>query len=119
MLLLSGCAAPPPPRPSAPKVAHPAIRVGSILSGRKNLIKQVRPVYPKEARKQRIQGVVRFKVLITTAGEVTNIEVVQGHVLLIPAALAAVKQWRYAPVLLNGEPVEVKGQIDMNFTLNQ
>jgi protein TonB len=42
-----------------------------------------------------------------------------GHPLLVQAATEAVRQWRYKPTLLNGEPVEVVTQIDVNFTLNQ
>jgi protein TonB len=47
-----------------------------------------------------------------------NLSVASGHPLLVPAALDAVRQWRYRPTLLNGEPVEVITQIDVNFTLN-
>jgi protein TonB len=92
--------------------------IGSIPVSSK-LITQVRPVYPKEAKKNRVQGVVSFNVTITKTGEVRNIEVLKGDPLLVPAALEAVKQWHYTPVLLNSEPVEVRTQIDISFTLNQ
>ena len=118
LILLSGCASPPPPKAPKAQADGPRITIGGPIGGCK-LIHQVRAVYPKEAKKKRIQGVVRFSALITKTGEVTNIEVMEGHPLLIPAALKAVEQWRYSPCLLNSEPVEVKTQIDINFTLNQ
>jgi protein TonB len=98
---------------------RPPITIGSPISNSNRLITQVRPIYPEEAKKKRIQGVVSFRVLITKAGEVRDIEVLKGDPMLVPAALNAVKQWRYSPFLLNSEPVEIKTQIDINFTLNQ
>jgi protein TonB len=93
--------------------------IGSTL-GCNKLITQVRPVYPREAKKKRIQGTVSFRAPVTKTGELRNIEVLKGDPLLIPAALKAVKQWRYTPCLLfNSEPVEIITQIDLNFNLNQ
>lgn len=83
------------------------------------LIHQVRPVYPKEARRKHIQGTVRFNVVISKTGEVGQIHLISGNPILVPAAMEAVKQWQYAPTLLNRDPVEVKTTIDINFTLNQ
>jgi protein TonB len=57
--------------------------------------------------------------LIAKDGTVQQLEVMSGHPLLVQAALDAVKQWRYRPTLLNGEPVEVDTTIDVIFTLNQ
>ena len=57
--------------------------------------------------------------IIGKDGTIQNLKVVSGHPLLVPAALEAVKQWVYQPTLLNGEPVEVVTQIDVNFTLSQ
>jgi protein TonB len=74
-------------------------------------------VYPPEARQARIQGLVRFDVLIGPDGHVTNLTLVSGHPLLVPAAQEVVKDWVYKPTLLNGQPVEVQTQIDVNFTL--
>lgn len=119
LFLLSGCAPPPPP-----KVTRPAdskrrqITVGSTLDCGK-LTTQVRPVYPKEAKKKRIQGTVHLRVLITKTGELRNIEVLKGDPQLIPAALKAVKQWRYTPCLIDSEPVEIITVIDIDFNLNQ
>jgi protein TonB len=83
------------------------------------LIHQVRPVYPKEAKSKRIQGTVKFDVVISKTGVVSELHVVSGNPILVSAAMDAVKQWRYAPTLLNGEAVDVKTTIDINFTLNQ
>jgi protein TonB len=96
----------------------PRIPVGSILQSAK-LIRQPKPVYPELARRVRIQGVVMLHALISRDGTIENLQVVSGHPLLVPSALEAVKQWAYQPTLLNGEPVEVETDIDVNFTLSQ
>jgi protein TonB len=83
------------------------------------LVSQPRPVYPPLAKQARIQGVVRFTAIIGRDGTIQNLTLVSGHPLLVSSAQEAVKQWRYKPTLLNGEPVEVVTQIDVNFTLNQ
>jgi protein TonB len=108
-------APPPPPVKRAPPPPK-RIRVGGAVS-RANLIRQVRPVYPPLARQARIQGTVKLTAIISKTGSIEKLEVLQGHPLLIPAALFAVKQWRYRPTLLNGQPVEVVTQVDVNFTL--
>ncbi|MDX2153030.1 MAG: energy transducer TonB [Bryobacteraceae bacterium] len=115
-------AAPPPPPPpvkEAPKPVTPQrIKVGGNVQQAK-LIRQPRPVYPPLAKQARIQGTVRFNAIIGKDGTIQNLTVVTGHPLLVPSALEAVKQWVYQPTLLNGEPVEVVTQIDVNFTLSQ
>ena len=82
-------------------------------------VQQPRPVYPPLAQEARISGVVRLNAIIGTDGTVQNLTVASGHPVLVPAALEAVKQWVYAPTLLNGQPVEVVTQIEVNFTLSQ
>ena len=111
--------APPPPPPVKKKAAPPPkrIRVGGSVQ-RANLIRQVRPVYPPLARQARIQGTVKLTAIIAKDGTIQKLEVLSGHPLLIPSALSAVKQWRYRPTLLNGQPVEVVTQVDVNFTLS-
>jgi protein TonB len=94
------------------------IRVGGNVQ-QANLIDKPRPVYPPEAKQARIQGQVRFNVIIGADGHVENIEVVSGHPLLVAAAMDAVRQWVYRPTLLNGQPVEVETVVDVNFTLAQ
>jgi len=83
------------------------------------LIAQPRPMYPPLAKQARIQGVVELNAVIGKDGTVGSLSVVKGHPLLVQAAIDAVKQWRYKPTLLNGEPVEVQTTIDVNFTLSQ
>ena len=81
------------------------------------LAKRVSPDYPATARAARIQGMVILKVNIDKEGNVYNLETVSGHPLLVPAAIDAVKQWKYTPYLLNGTPVEVETQVQVTFTL--
>ena len=79
------------------------------------LIYRVEPAYPPLAKQARIQGVVVMTALIDKGGNVQNLQVVSGHPLLAPAAIEAVKQWRYKPFLLNGQPVEVETTVTVNF----
>lgn len=82
------------------------------------LIKRVNPVYPDEARHGRIQGQVVLQVEIDQNGDMRNVTLVSGHPLLAPAAIEAVKQWKYKPYLLEGQPVVVETQVTVNFTLS-
>jgi protein TonB len=110
---------PPPPKKEEPKPVTPQrIRVGGNVSAA-NLIRRVTPVYPQLAKQARIQGTVRFTAIIGKDGTIQNLQLVSGHPLLVASAQDAVKQWVYRPTLLNGEPVEVVTQIDVNFTLSQ
>ena len=109
--------APPPPPKKKPPPTPKRIRVGGAVQ-RANLIRQVKPVYPALARQARIQGTVRLTAIIAKNGFIEELQVLGGHPLLVPSALQAVKQWRYKPTLLNGQPVEVVTQIDVNFTLS-
>ena len=94
------------------------IRVGGNVQQMK-LVYKPRPTYPPEAKQARIQGVVKLQATIGKDGSIQNLEVISGHPLLVPAALEAVRQWVYETTLLNGNPVEVVTQIDVNFTLSQ
>ncbi|HLH18739.1 MAG TPA: TonB family protein [Bryobacteraceae bacterium] len=107
---------PPPPPGSSGSAAR--IRVASDVQAR-NLISQPPPVYPPLARQARIEGAVRLGAIIDKDGRVQNLQVISGHPLLIPAAIEAVKQWVYQPTLLNGQPVQVQTEIQVNFTLSQ
>jgi protein TonB len=111
-------AAPPPPPSLQKNVQTPRLRIGGIVQSAK-LIRQPKPVYPQPAKQVRIQGVVKLHALISREGTIENLQVVSGHPLLVRSALEAVKQWAYQPTLLNGEPVEVETDIDVNFTLSQ
>ena len=94
------------------------IRVGANVQ-RANLIEQPVPVYPPAAKAARIQGLVRFTVIIGKDGHVKNIQLVSGPPELVQAAQDAVKNWVYRPTLLNGNPIEVVTTVDVNFTLSQ
>jgi periplasmic protein TonB len=102
----------------APKIATPQrVRVSSgVQSGL--LVRKVNPSYPPLARQARIQGTVILQAEISKDGNITNLQLISGHPMLAPAAIEAVKQWKYRPYLLNGEPVEVETTIQVNFTLS-
>ncbi|MGA1984860.1 MAG: energy transducer TonB [Candidatus Sulfotelmatobacter sp.] len=102
---------------AVPKVATPTrVRVSSGVSSGL-LIRKVNPAYPPLARQARIQGVVILQAQISKDGSIENLQLISGHPMLAPAAIEAVKQWKYKPYLLNGEPVEVDTQVQVNFTL--
>jgi len=100
-----------------PKVATPQrVRVSSGVSTGM-LVRKVNPVYPPLARQARIQGQVVLQAQISKTGDIENLQLVSGHPMLAPAAIEAVKQWKYKPYLLNGEPVEVETTVQVNFSL--
>lgn len=124
-LTVGSYAAPPPPPPPPPPhqgnvaatVDTPLV-VGSQVQAAK-LISQVNPVYPSEARAAGIQGQVLLTVVIGKDGAVESMEAKQGDHALVQAAFDAVRQWKYQPTLLNGQPVKVATQVNVNFSLNQ
>jgi periplasmic protein TonB len=81
------------------------------------LIHRVEPTYPPLAKAARVQGEVVLTAIISTAGQIENLQLISGHPMLVPEAIAAVKQWRYKPYLLNGQPVEVETTITVIFSL--
>jgi TonB family protein len=109
------------PAPSSAAMASGADTARRITIGgnvqQAKLISQPRPVYPPLAKQARISGVVQLQAILASDGTVKNLTVISGHPLLVPAALESVRQWVYQQTLLNGEPVEVMTQIDVNFTL--
>jgi len=94
------------------------IRVASRVA-EANLIHDVAPQYPPEAGRARIEGAVVLMAVIGKDGSVEDVRVESGLPILAQAAVEAVKQWRYRPYLLNGEPVEVDSRITINFTLSR
>jgi periplasmic protein TonB len=100
-----------------PKIAAPTkVRVSSgVAAG--NLINQVKPVYPQIAKQAHISGTVTLAATISKNGTIENLHVVSGHPMLTQSALEAVRQWRYKPYMLNGEPTEVETSITVNFNL--
>jgi protein TonB len=106
-----------PALPSAPKIAPPTrVKQGGNVTAA-SVISQARPLYPALAMQARIQGNVVLHAIIDKDGRVAQLEVISGHPLLVQAALDAVKQWRYRPTLLNGDPVEVDTTITVTFTM--
>jgi protein TonB len=105
----SGLVLPPP----APVVRHPP--VSHMMEG--NLILRIQPDYPSLARQARIQGLVVLRAMISRDGAIENLQVLSGHPMLVRAAMDAVRQWRYRPYVLNGEPVEVETEVKVNFVL--
>jgi protein TonB len=106
------------PVPIPVKPASKPVQVGGDVQAAK-LIRKIVPVYPRTAIIARISGTVRLQGIIGKDGSIQQLQVLSGPPLLINAALDAVRQWRYQPTLLNGEPVEVISPIDVIFHLSQ
>jgi protein TonB len=102
----------PPPTPAP---AH-LLRVSQWAES--NIIYRVQPSFPPLARAARIQGAVRLRATISKTGTIENLSIVSGHPMLVASAIEAVKKWRYRPYLLNGEPIEVETEINVNFLLS-
>ncbi len=107
---------PPPPPPPKPR-SHKPVLVSTISPG--GLIHRVEPVYPPLALASRVQGPVKLELLINEEGVVQEVKFISGHVLFKEAATAAVRQWRYRPTILNGEPVPIQGIVIVTFFLNR
>src|ERR1700685_1762348 len=102
---------------AVPKVAAPQrVRVSQGVS-QGLLVRKVNPTYPPLARQARISGTVVLRAVISKDGSIENLSLVSGHPMLAPAAIDAVKQWKYKTYLLKGEPVEVDTEVQVNFTL--
>jgi protein TonB len=84
-----------------------------------NLIHRVEPLYPVIAKQIRLEGSVVLNAIISREGNIERVEIAGGPGLLAVAAREAVRQWKYKPYLLNGEPVEVETQITVNFVLQR
>jgi len=113
---------PPSPKPVAAAPVKPQqqapLKVGGDVQAAK-LMRKVMPAYPAVARSARISGAVHLIGIISREGTIRNLQVLDGHPLLVRAALEAVAQWTYAPTLLNGEAVEVVAPIEVRFILSQ
>jgi periplasmic protein TonB len=101
---------PPPPPTSRPP------RRSIMMEG--NLIYRVQPTYPPLARAARIQGTVLLRAIISRTGTIENLQRISGQPMLVGAAIDAVRQWRYRPYILNGDPVEVETQVTVKFSLS-
>ncbi len=103
-----------PSLPTPPQTTH---RISQGLS-KGLLIKRVQPTYPPAALAAHAEGAVQIEAIIDKEGNVTNLKVLSGSAVLARAAVEAVRQWRYKPYYLNGEPVEIQTQITVNFKAN-
>ena len=99
-------------------VPNKAVRVSSGIS-QGLLIYHPSPEYPKIARAAHVQGQVLLKAIISKDGHIENLQAVNGHPLLVPYAIRAVREWRYRPYMLNGGAVEVETEITVNFMLTE
>jgi periplasmic protein TonB len=102
--------------PPPPKAAPSRIRVGGNVQAA-SLVHQMMPVYPPIAKTAHISGTVVLHAIIGKDGAVQNLEYVSGPPLLMKSAMDAVRQWRYKPTMLNGDPVEVDTTISVVFSL--
>lgn len=111
-------ATPPPPPPTQAPAPKGPVRVGGQIK-EPSKIRNVPPAYPDIAKQARVQGVVVLEAVISPSGEVTNVRVLRGVPLLNDAAALAVRQWRYTPTTLNGQPVAVVMTVTVNFRLGE
>jgi protein TonB len=106
-----------PPVFEHPPASARIIRISSMKPGM--LVRTIEPRYPPAAVAARIEGPVKIKAIISREGIIKQAEVLSGSPLLSGAALEAIRQWRYRPYILNGEPLEVETEITVNFTLGR
>ena len=117
VLSLAGlCVAPAVPPLVTVAAQDAPVRVGGNVKGPKK-VQHVDPVYPPEAREAGIQGIVILEIVIDAEGRVTDGKVLRSIPALDAAALAAVRQWRFEPTLLNGQPVAIIMSVTVNFSL--
>jgi protein TonB len=107
---------PPPSPPPPPSVQTKPYRQGGDVQAAR-LIHQVNPVYPALARQARIQGIVVLEAVINKEGSIESLRIISGHPLLTQASLDAVRQWKYRPTILNGEPVDVITTVTITFKM--
>jgi protein TonB len=81
------------------------------------IIRKVAPIYPSEAKAARVQGTVLLHAIIGNDGNIAHLEVISGPASLVDAATDAVRQWQYRTYPLQGKPVEVETEIQVNFEL--
>lgn len=109
----------PTPEPPKPPVERPRTIPRSEGVQSALLAYRVVPAYPILARQTRTEGEVKLHAIISTDGKIRSLEVQSGHPFLVQAALDAVRQWRYKPALLSGQPVEVDTFITVIFHLER
>ena len=100
-----------------PAVARGPVRVGGAITA-PALVSRVEPIYPRLAVSANVQGVVILEAVVDREGHVESVEVLRSIPLLDDAAIAAVRQWRYSPLLLNGRPERFVLTVTVGFSLN-
>ncbi len=105
--------------PSQPVLPKPVLQTVNISQGVAQglVVKRVQPHYPQSAVQQRIEGDVSLVATISKSGDITAVKVTSGQSVLVRAAVEAVRQWKYKPYLLNGEPVEIQTDVTVKFKL--
>jgi protein TonB len=98
-----------------PKPKGPARISGGVIAG--TILEKTQPIYPPIAKAAHVQGSVVLHAIIGKNGTIQNLTVISGPAMLQSAALDAVKQWRYKPYVLNGDPTEVDTTVTVNFNL--
>ena len=117
------------PAPAPPKVAEqpparplptqpPLLRIGGNV-GQPLPLYTPTPEYPLLARQARIEGIVRLEAIVGTDGSIRSVKLVNGPALLVQAAIAAVRTWRYTPPTLNGDPIEILMNVEVKFNLGR
>lgn len=107
-----GNSAPPPPKPATPQ----RIRVGGAVQAAK-MLRQTPPIYPQIAKTAHVSGTIILHAVIAKDGTVQELTYVSGPPLLMKSAMDAVREWKYTPTTLNGDPVEVDTTISVVFQL--
>jgi TonB family protein len=95
---------------------RPPVVADGVMAGQ--LVSRPNPIYPKEAKEERIQGAVVLRAIISKEGRIENLSVLSGPEKLRHSAIDAVRQWVYKPYLLNGEPTEVETTITVNYSFD-
>ena len=105
----------PPATPVAAAPASPEPAEPPVAVTKPDIIRKVTPQYPQLARQSHITGTVKVQVTIAVDGHVRDATVVSGNEILAPAAVEAVKQWLYTPIVRNGRPVEATTVVQFDF----
>jgi len=109
------------PTPEKPASRPPPVRRVTVPGEamKKMIVKKVQPQYPPSARQSRVSGTVIIQIVIDTKGNVSHLELVSGDPRLVPSTVEAVRQWKYKPPTVKGEPVEVDTTVDVVYSLNE
>jgi TonB family protein len=94
------------------------LRVGGAVQAARN-VRKIQPEYPETARREHLQGTVRLHAIIDKDGSISQLVVLHGYCSLAKSSIQAVRQWRYTPTMLLGQPVQIDTTIDVIFTLNR